>query len=195
MVTSAPWLIMVSLPSAVGVEGMVIIPPPLLNEISDPRIDIVCSSLIESLSLSPVLDIVPLEMSIPGPGSKLEAGNKTVSPIILSISLFPETVMCWSSFVVSLSASSTPSCKVDKFIEAGFPFSIFNVRVVPIKSGVNKFWSSEPPKEIKSVSMVPPASVISKIVPFKTTDVFNSLVFRLSASFTLSISTVLAWNA
>ncbi len=94
--------------------------------------------------------------------------------------------------MVSLSASSTPSCSDDKSIDAEFPFSISNVRFVPFREGVNKFWSSELPNVLRSVVMVPPASVISKSVPFKTTVVFSSLVESASASFIWSLITLSA---
>ena len=59
-----------------------------------------------------------------------------------------------------LSASSTPSCKVDKSTEVEFPFSISMVRLVPERVAPVRFWLSLPERLDKSILCVPPPSVI-----------------------------------
>ena len=96
-------------------------------------------------------------------------------PIVKAPPINPELNIFWSSvpFIV------------DKSIVCELPPSIPIVRVSPLNPEPNIFWSSVPDelcKLDKSIVKVPPASTISKLLPFNTADILYSLVVSESSS-------------
>ena len=97
-------------------------------------------------------------------------------PMVRALPTKPELNMFWSSvpFIV------------DKSIVCELPPSIPIVRVSPLNPEPTMFWSSVPDKTCKldkSTVKVPPASTISKLLPFNNAAVLYSLVVSESSSF------------